>query len=378
MRTFRRADVVPLPEHPRPTLQRPGGVYAILNGLWQWEPAAGDETGPAGALPFGRTLNRTILVPFPPESCLSGVRESHRAMWYRLELPPATAAAFAAAPARLRFGAVDWRCWVWFRGRLLGHHTGGYDGFSFAADVAAGEGNELLVFAYDPTELGAQPMGKQRAASIAAPGTDGERYTPSSGIWQTVWLERVPPVSIAALDVDVNLTHATVSARFDGVPAGAARLRVEAAADGHTVAAATVGATAAAVLAIPEPRHWSPASPFLYNLSVTLLSGTGRPDDAVDSYFGLRTVGLGAAGGRAALLLNGRPFFASGWLDQSFWPDGQYTAPTDEALAFDVAAVKTFGMNAVRLHQKINPERWYYHADKLGVVVMQDMVQKYG
>lgn len=286
----------------------------------------------------------------------------------------------------LHFGAVDWHATVYLNGRLLGGHKGGYDGFSFVLSpgaVATGE-NELVVFVYDPSEHGAQPFGKQRAASIAAPGTDGEKYTPTSGIWQTVWLERVPAIFIADLTISANLTEVTVLVSLDSAARATGDFTVAASveeAPGREVARTRVeparpGRPVSLIMTIPAPQLWSPDSPFLYNLTVSI-NGTAVAD-TVRGYFGMRTVALGSTeSGTRSLLLNGAPFFASGWLDQSWWPDGQYTAPTDEALAFDVEALKDFGMNMVRLHQKINPDRWYFHADRLGVVVMQDMVQHF-
>jgi hypothetical protein len=373
----------PLPEYPRPQMARTSGAgWLNMNGMWEWEPTAGLNGTASAPPPFGQKLARSILVPFPAESCLSGIGENHEYQWYRQTFEGATA--FAGSQAVLHFGAVDWRAKVYLNRQLLGDHSGGYDGFSFQlapGTVLAGE-NELLVFVYDPSEHGSQPFGKQRAASIAAPGTDGEKYTPTSGIWQTVWLEHVPATYINDVSLSADLKTVTVRVFSRSVGGGKAKVTASVeSAPGQAVAHAQ--ATAAATgptelsMAIPSPKLWSPASPFLYNITVTLADGKGGAD-SVRSYVGMRTVALGdTSGGTKGLLLNGEPFFASGWLDQSWWPDGQYTAPTDEALAFDVQAVKTFGMNMIRLHQKINPERWFYHADRLGVVVMQDMVQHF-
>ena len=243
-------------------------------------------------------------------------------------------------------------------------------------------------------------------ASIAAPGTDGEKYTPTSGIWQTVWLESLPQAGhISELAVVTNLTTVTVIATLGPGAAPHAQLRIDVeSAPGRIIASATAACDGGSgdsssptqsgpvSLAIPSPKLWSPDQPFLYNFTASLSWNSGgaggssstvdvaSAGDVVHSYFGLRTISLGPLAGGAggaqqqALHLNGKRFFASGWLDQSWWPDGQYTAPTDEALAFDVQALKTYGFNMVRLHQKINPERWYFHADRAGVVVFQDMV----
>ena len=382
---------VPLPEYPRPQMVRHRGAgFQNLNGMWEWEPTTGINGSASAPPPFGQTLARSILVPFPAESCLSGIAESHEYQWYRRTLQCAVPDCLGVT-AVLHFGAVDWHARVYLNKRLLGDHSGGYDGFSFVLPpgmLLAG-GNELLVFVFDPSEHGAQPFGKQRAASIAAPGTDGEKYTPTSGIWQTVWLEHVPPTFISDLAIGANLTAVTVLvSRAGGGRAYDNGVTVSVSAEsapGQVVATAhaaglRVGASVELSVAIPKPRLWSPSSPFLYNLTVTIGEGGGLANgtDTVLAYFGMRTVTLGETPrGTKSLFLNGKPFFASGWLDQSWWPDGQYTAPTDAALAFDVAALKTFGMNMVRLHQKINPDRWFYHADRLGVVVMQDMVQHF-
>eukprot|EP00729_Bicosta_minor_P016262 gene16262-17363_t len=380
----------------------------------------------------GQDLARSILVPFPPESCLSGLRENHQYQYYRRIFNATTSVDKATI---LHFGAVDWQCAVWLNGALLGEHSGGYDGFSF--DITRhlhknGAANELIVFAYDPSELGPQPFGKQRAYSIANPGTMGEKYTPTSGIWQTVWLEVVPRAAyIENIGVEANLTTIVVTInailsdeqqqqqqqqhreqpqrKHSGVtfsPSVGVVVEVESA-PGTIVATRTAAImqtyphtyTARVALPIASPKLWSPTNPFLYNLTVKLVnppapttaraasisalasasaSASASIIDSVASYAGMRTVSLGDGGlGRKSLYLNGKRFIATGWLDQSWWPDGQYTAPSDEALAFDVAALKTYGMNMVRLHQKINPERWYYHADRLGVVVFQDAVQHF-
>ena len=394
------ADTTPLTAYPRPQMVRGGSdrdtgdprVWTNLNGLWEWEPTT--TTTP----PFGKTLGGSILVPFPVESCLSGVAPSDSAsivkqMWYRLVFDAATTGGAAAGgKTLLHFGAVDWRTSVYLNGELLGNHTGGYDGFSFEVSLKP-SGNELLVYAFDPSDSGAQPNGKQRISAIDSPG--GDTYTPSSGIWQTVWLEAVPSTYIASLkidqafaasvDVTVKLSSCKCAEGDDASPSSPSppsspiSLAVVDAA-GKTVSTGTATCCKATSLAVPGAHLWSPTAPYLYDLKVSLDSDAegGGAADEVLAYFGLRTFALGDGPKGKRPLLNGNFTFLAGFLDQSWWPDGQYTAPTDEALAFDVQAVPMFGLNMIRLHQKVNPERWYYHADKTGVVVFQDMVQKYG
>jgi hypothetical protein len=382
----------PLPEYPRPQLVRSSfgaaKSWLNMNGMWEWEPTTGINGTASTPPPFGKTLAKSILVPFPSESCLSGIAENHPYQWYRQTFDGATA--FTGSQSVLHFGAVDWHAKIYLNKKLLGNHSGGYDGFSFmlpSGTVFAAE-NELVVFVWDPSEHWSQPFGKQRQASIAFPGTDGEKYTPSSGIWQTVWLEHVPSTFISDITITTDLTAVTMLVTAS---TASTLLRVYASvedAPGHIVATATSSTGSEFSITIPKPKLWSPTSPFLYNVTISIsdsqdLTADGGAVDTVQSYFGMRTISLGESGKKIngtatkALYLNGNPFFASGWLDQSFWPDGVYTAPTDEALAFDVQAVKTFGMNMVRMHQKINPDRWYYHADRLGVVVLQDMVQHF-
>jgi beta-galactosidase/beta-glucuronidase len=287
-------------------------------------------------------------------------------MWYRLTFDGAHA---GTGNTLLHFGAVDWQTTVYLNGQLLGNHTGGYDGFDFDITGKLREaGNELLVYVFDPSDSGAQPNGKQRISAIDSPG--GDTYTPSSGIWQTVWLEAVPAAYIEGLKIDqASTTAVTVTAT--ATAAGPVKYEVVDKA-GKTVATASGASGAAVGITVPGARTWSPSDPYLYDLKVS--AGA----DTVLSYFGLRTFALGDGPKGKRPLLNGNFTFLAGFLDQSWWPDGQYTAPTDEGLAYDVEAVPMFGLNMIRLHQKVNPERWYWHADRLGVVVFQDAVQKYG
>jgi len=419
-----------LPAYPRPQMVRGTGspealrlhgdeaVWSNLNGLWEWEvaPSADATLSP----PFGRTLNRSILVPFPIESCLSGVAPltyggSHgdypAHSWYRLTFDADMKT--AAGRMLLHFGAVDWQSSVYLDGEWLGNHTGGYDGFSYDVTAqlgaaAAASPHELLVYVFDPSNRGAQPNGKQLISAINFPG--GDQYTPSSGIWQTVWLEAVPSSYISHLAIDqASTTAVTLTASCVGECGGTVTFEVFSA--GVSVATSSAAAGAPTTIPVPDAKLWRPGAPHLYDLRASLLpsssaapssaprarslaggpaggpgagSGAGvgvAPSEAVDSvlaYFGLRTFELGETASGRRPLLNGNFTFLAGFLDQSWWPDGQYTAPTDDGLAFDIEVLSSFGLNMIRLHQKVNPDRWYWHADRLGVVVFQDAVQKYG
>jgi sucrose-6-phosphate hydrolase SacC (GH32 family) len=323
----------PLPEYPRPTMTRPS--FHVLNGLWQWEPARLDNPaapGP-GTAPVGKTLNGSILVPFPVESCLSGVplalqRVQLKAMWYRLVFDAPTAEmAAAGSVSRLHFGAVDWMSAVFLNGAKLGENTGGYSSFSFTPSGALKPtGNELLVWVYDPSDAGPQPMGKQRVGSIAGPS--GDRYTPTSGIWQTCWLEPVPTEHILALRSRADLTHFHLLVNTS-TPGAAFTVAVDLSPHSHVNGTSVEAYGVAGQLlsvAIPAPRRlWSTAAPNLYNFTVTLTSSRSSVQDSVRGYFGMRTFRLGTVNGSATRrpLLNGNYTFAAGWLDQSWWPDGQ-------------------------------------------------------
>jgi beta-galactosidase/beta-glucuronidase len=329
--------------YPRPQMMRDASSWSNMNGLWEWQSATSSANPP-----FGKTLSGEILVPFPVEACLSGIGANHPQMWYRTTFDHA-----ATGNTLLHFGAVDWMASVYLNGKLLGNHTGGYDGFSF--DITKGikaTGNELIVYVMDPSDSGPQPQGKQRVGSIAGPG--GDHYTPSSGIWQTVWLESVEPEYISSLKIGADEKSLSLEVHS---PTAGQKFTVNVM-DGSKVVATGSGMTstdtantaAAISVTIPSPKLWSPDTPFLYNMTIIM----GK--DSVTSYFGMRTFKLGMAAGANRPLLNDKFVFANGWLDQSWWPDGQYTAPGDAALASDQKAVKMFGMNMVRLHQKVNPE----------------------
>ncbi|MEE1441403.1 MAG: glycoside hydrolase family 2 TIM barrel-domain containing protein [Christensenellales bacterium] len=337
-----------LTEYPRPQMRRDS--YLNLNGRWEYAITDSDE------LP--RRWDGTILVPFSPESALSGVGRSlqpGQTLWYRREviLPQG----FIPADGRLllHFGAVDQETAVYWNGRLLGRHMGGYNAFTLDATDALGPRNSLVVRVHDDTDASFHSRGKQKTRR------GGIWYTPQSGIWQTVWMEAVPRHYIESLRIVPLFDQSAVEVMVRC----SQPLQCEATVDGRTVPF-TSGEPAR--IPMPDFRAWSPEDPYLYDLSVTL------GEDRVESYFGMRKMEVRAdRGGVKRLFLNGEPYFQSGLLDQGYWPDGLYTAPSDEALIYDIQTAKAMGFNLLRKHIKVEPMRWYYHCDRLGMLVWQDM-----
>jgi beta-galactosidase/beta-glucuronidase len=360
-----------LPEYPRPLLQR--NEWLNLNGVWQFQQAeAGD------VVPLGKQLEQLILVPFPWESALSGIRKQFdsRRAWYRREF--SVPAAWRERRVLLNFGAVDWEATVYVNGRCAGMHRGGYDPFSVDITPLVGyeRPNELIVGVFDPGNDEGIAVGKQSNGKFTKP--EGFSYCPSSGIWQTVWLEPVGEHYIRDLHTvpDVDQGRVAVSVDPDSHSGG---LTVEVVArDGREMVGRVTGKPDAPILVpVPQAKLWTPDNPQLYDLEITLRKGE-RVMDRVASYFGMRKVGIqcfiiNGRDGLMKIVLNGVPLFQMGPLDQGFWPDGIYTAPTDEALRWDIEQMKRWGFNMVRKHIKVEPQRWYYWCDKLGLLVWQDM-----
>lgn len=349
-----------LPEYPRPQMKRE--KWLNLNGLWDLALAGKDDPRP-------ERFDDSILVPFPIESALSGVMkrvsETDR-IWYRrsFTIPES----WGAQRFLLHFGAVDWEAIVSVNDREVGSHRGGYDAFSFDITDALQPGavQELVVAVWDPTDKGGQARGKQ----VDEPR--GIWYTPTSGIWQTVWIEPVSERFIQSIRLTPDVDSLTL--RIEAAIAGdLSNLRVAArsAAAGSEAYADSRGEL---LLPVPEAKLWCPDTPFLYDLAIFLEDEAGGEIDRVDSYFAMRTISLGEDDkGRTRLLLNKKPLFQIGLLDQGFWPDGLYTAPTDDALRYDIEITKKMGFNMARKHVKVEPARWYYWCDTLGLLVWQDM-----
>ncbi len=353
--------ILPRPEHPRPQWMRP--AWLNLNGAWEFQQDL-DLTGESRGWPSGTPLEGRILVPFGPESSLSGIGNTDfmPSVWYRrhFQVPED----WQGKTVFLHFGAVDYAATVWVNGTVVGRHRGGYSSFSFDITPFLRGDNELVVRALDDTRSPLQPSGKQ------SPKRDsyGCMYTRTTGIWQTVWLEAVPPAHLrrARFLPDLLEERLLISAP---VSESAIGLVVEAIAraDGEPVARASGRAgldPVALSLQVPGPRLWSPADPFLYDLELRLLDGD-TVVDRVDSYFGMRHINLDGP----AIRLNWQPLFQRLVLDQGYYPDGLYTAPTDEALRRDIELSQAMGFNGARLHQKVFEERFLYCADNLGYLV---------
>lgn len=362
MRTpWQPSQPIPLPEYPRPQLTRPDWV--TLNGWWEYAILPKNESAPT-------IFDGRILVPYPVESLLSGVEKQllpEQRLWYRrsFSYPNFT----LAGKVLLHFGAVDHECSVWVNGQYVGDHKGGYLPFTFdiTAHLIEGE-NELLVSVWDPTDTGGQQRGKQ----VLQPR--GIWYTSISGIWQTVWLEGVPEMYIESLKLipDLDGRSLTVEARIIGFTDDLA-LQVEVTSAGQRISGNSGQVNGPIRCEIADPIAWGPENPFLYDLCVRLVRN-GKTIDEVGSYFAMRKFGLEKdAKGHLRFILNGRPLFLYGPLDQGYFPDGLYTPPSEEAMLFDIEYTRQLGCNMIRKHIKVEPLRWYYQCDRLGMIVWQDM-----
>jgi hypothetical protein len=352
-----------LPEYPRPQLARKD--WKNLNGLWEYAIRPRTESKPD-------SFDGKILVPFSVESALSGVKKAvgvENKLWYHRTFE--ISKKWKNQRVMLNFGAVDWETTVWINGQEAGDHRGGYDAFSFdITDFLNPTGKqEIVLSVWDPIDGGYQPRGKQ----VKEPG--GIWYTSVTGIWQTVWLEPVSEIHIQSLkiipDIDENQAGfqiITSSTR----PNYQIELKIK---DGNKIISTAQGVPYEEIAAkIENPKLWSPDSPFLYNVELTLLDEGGAKIDRITSYFGMRKISLGKDDrGITRIFLNNKEIFMHGPLDQGWWPDGLYTAPTDEALRYDIEVTKQLGFNVARKHVKIEPDRWYYWCDKLGLLIWQDM-----
>lgn len=346
-----------LQEYPRPQMVRERWVN--LNGLWEY------AITPADAVPD--KMDGHILVPFAVESALSGVGKSvteNDALWYEREF--SVPKDWAGSRIMLNFGAVDWKAEVYVNGELAGCHTGGYAPFSFDVTdlLQQGKTNTLKVKVTDGTDSWFQPRGKQ----VSEP--EGIWYTAVTGIWQTVWMEPVPESYVKSYQAVADIDASVLKVYVDAVLTEGDACEVVLMEGGNVINKAR-GTDVS--LDVSQMKLWSPDSPYLYDVEVNVVR-EGKVVDSVSGYAAMREISYGKdASGHKRMCLNGEPLFQYGPLDQGWWPDGLYTAPSDEALAFDIQKTKDFGFNMIRKHVKVEPARWYWHCDRLGMLVWQDM-----
>jgi beta-galactosidase/beta-glucuronidase len=339
-----------------------------LNGTWEYSfrPRTEDHID---------HYDGAILVPFPVESSLSGVCKAlgpEERLWYRREF--SIPDGWAGKHVMLHLGAVDWQATVRVNGHEVGTHEGGYTPFSFdiSAFLDASGTNQVEIVVWDPTDTELLARGKQNLKP------KGIFYTSVSGIWQTVWIEPVPETWLDRLKIVPDLDHHSFSITpfiaGEGETELGLHIEISVLDGGTAVASGSCRSGESATFALEDPKLWAPSSPFLYDIKARLVDGKGDVDDEIKSYAGLRKIHLGKdEAGVPKLLFNNEPLYQLGVLDQGYWPDGLYTAPTDEALRSDIEMVKQLGFNMIRKHVKVEPDRWYFHCDRLGILVWQDM-----
>jgi len=352
----------PLPEYPRPQMVRDD--WKNLNGLWEYAITPASETMP-------KTFQGKILVPFAVESALSGVNKPvgpENILWYRTKF--STPSSFKGKNVLLHFEAVDWSADIYINGIKVCSHQGGYDPFYIDITEFLRSGKEQLIElgVTDPVDSGPQPRGKQ----VLHPG--GIWYTSVTGIWRTVWIEAVPKTYISFTKQHPDIDRQTLTAYINVEnPAAGDIVRISAWDGMSLVSEKEAGVGSEITLPIVNPKLWSPENPLLYDLKIAIIR-KGKKVDEIKSYFGMRKISLEKdEKGTLRIYLNNSFLFQYGPLDQGWWPDGLYTAPTDEALAYDIIKTKEMGFNMIRKHVKVEPARWYYHCDKTGILVWQDM-----
>lgn len=352
----------PLPEYPRPGMIR--SEWKNLNGRWHFAKTRKEEIQPS-------KYDREIIVPFPVESALSGIYQPvspEDKIWYKRTffMPESWSGRYIL----LHFGASDWETTVFVNGKEIGKHRGGYDPFSFDISSFLDETGvqEIIVSVWDPTDNYHQPRGKQKL------NPKGIWYTPVSGIWQTVWIEPVNYSSIESLNCTPDINHSLVRIKASiNNPVIGDSIRASITFNGSEIANGMFIYSHVGEISIPNTKLWSPDKPNLYDVHLDLIRN-GKSIDRIQSYFGMRKIAIEEdQAGVKRLFLNNKPIFQYGLLDQGWWPDGLYTAPTDEALKYDILKTKEMGFNLIRKHVKVEPARWYAHCDRIGMIVWQDM-----